>query len=624
MRSVVVDTSRSPRARLRPVPIGSVKLADRFWEPRLRQMREVTLPSQYEMLEETGRVDNFRRASGKIKGDFKGIYFNDSDVYKWIEGCAYCLAYERDPKVEELAEKVIDEIAAAQEEDGYLNTFFTFERAGERWSNLRDMHELYCAGHLFHAAVAYRRATGRDKLLGVAVRLADHIWEVFGPSGREGVPGHPQIEMALVELYRETGQGRYLELAKLFIDRRGRGLIGGSPYHIDHKPFRELDEVVGHAVRSLYLNCGAADLYMETGEEALMAALERMWRNMTGRRMYVTGGVGARYQGEAFGGDYELPNERAYAETCAAVANAMWNWRMLLATGEARFADTLELALYNGALAGISLDGKLYFYVNPLADRGGHRRQRWFSCACCPPNIARLISSVPGMVYSVSEEGIWVHLYAEGEGRIELNGSTILLRQLTDYPWEGDVRIAVEPPEEMEFSLMLRVPGWCGGATVAVNGDTVEEGAEPGRYLRLKRRWKPGDEVEISIGMDVELLTAHPRVEGSWGRAAIKRGPIVYCLEQADNPGFDVWCAYIDLSSTPSAGFRPDLFGGVVTVEQAGKAAEMKLWEGDRLYAPIRAVFEGMRPVRLTAIPYFAWANREPGPMTVWVNALPS
>ncbi|RKY03663.1 glycoside hydrolase family 127 protein [Candidatus Poribacteria bacterium] len=622
MRSVLIDTSKSPHAKLRPVPIGAVRLADGFWAPRLRTMREVTLPSQHEILEETGRIDNFRRASGKIKGEFKGLYFNDSDVYKWIEGCAYSLAYERDPKIEELADKVIDEIAEAQDEDGYLNTFFTFEKAGERWTNLRDMHELYCAGHLFHAAVAYRRATGKDKLLGVALRLADHIWERFGPEGEEGVPGHPQIEMALVELYRETGKRRYLELAKLFIDRRGKGLIGGSPYHIDHKPLRELGEVVGHAVRALYLNCGAADLFMETGEEALMAALERMWLNMTGRRMYITGGVGARYQGEAFGGDYELPNERAYAETCAAVANAMWNWRMLLATGEARFADVMELALYNGALSGISLDGKNYFYVNPLADRGGHRRRRWFDCACCPPNIVRLINSVPGMVYSVSEEGIWVHLYVEGEGRIELGDLQVGLRQLTGYPWEGEVRVEVDPPEEAEFSLMLRVPGWCGGASISVNGERVEDGAEPGSYFELRRRWRPGDEVEISFAMDVELLTAHPRVESSWGKAAIRRGPLVYCLEQADNPGFDVWCAYVDLNSRSSAGFRPDLLGGVAVVELSGKAADMALWGDDRLYAPTRTVLDGMKPVKLVFIPYFAWANREPGPMTVWVNAL--
>lgn len=619
LRSFVVDTSKSPMARLKPTPIGAVRMTDEFWAPRLRQMREVTLPSQYELMEETGRIDNFRRASGKIKGEFKGIYFNDSDVYKWIEGCAYSLAYERGAKIEELADKVIDEIAAAQREDGYLNTFYTFESEKERWSNLRDMHELYCAGHLFHAAVAYHRATGKGKLLEVAIRFADHIYETFGPDKRPGTPGHPQIEMALVELYRETGDRRYLELSKFFLDQRGRGVIGGGPYHIDHKPFRELNEVVGHAVRSLYLNSGATDIFLETGEKALMEALQRLWHNMTGRRMYVTGGVGARYQGEAFGGDYELPNEHAYAETCAAVANEMWSWRMLLATGECRFADVMELPLYNGALSGISLDGKGYFYVNPLADRGGHRRQRWFGCACCPPNIIRLIGSVPGEIYSTSQGEIWVHLYASNTAEISLNGDRIRLTQRTGYPWDGDVEIKVESEGEIEFSLMLRIPGWSDGADVSVNGEKIASSLQPGRYFQLKRSWSKGDKVELSIPMKVQMLTAHPKVESDWGKIALKRGPILFCLEQVDNPGFDVWCVGIGLDSDPVSEFKPDLLGGVVTVECDGIASEMGIWE-DRLYLPIGAVRQTERPVRITAIPYYAWANRDPGPMTVWVN----
>jgi len=619
LRSVVVDTTESPAAQLKPVPIGAVRMTDEFWAARLRQMREVTLPSQYELMEETGRIDNFRRASGKIKGEFKGIYFNDSDVYKWIEGCAYSLAYERAPKIEEMADKVIDEIAAAQREDGYLNTFYTFEKGEERWSNLRDMHELYCAGHLFHAAVAYHRATGRRKLLDVAIRFADHIYETFGPDKRPGTPGHPQIEMALVELYRETGDRRYLELSQFFVDQRGRGVIGGSPYHIDHKPFRELDEVVGHAVRSIYLNCGAADIYMETGENALMETLERLWHNMTQRRMYVTGGVGARHQGEAFGGDYELPNEHAYAETCAAVANAMWNWRMLLASGEEKFADVMELTIYNGALSGISLDGKCYFYVNPLSDRGEHRRQRWFGCACCPPNIIRLIGAVPGEIYSTSQGGIWVHLYASNTAEISLDRNRIRLTQRTRYPWDGEVEITIEPESEPEFSLMLRVPGWCDGADISVNGQKIASDVQPGRYFELKRSWRKGDKVELSIPMRVQMLTAHPRVESSWNRIAFKRGPIIFCLEHEDNPGFDVWCAGIRVNSEPIAEFRPDLLGGVMTVKCDGIASEMGIWE-DKLYLPIGSVSQTERPVRITAIPYYAWANRDPGPMTVWMN----
>ncbi|MEM2183178.1 MAG: glycoside hydrolase family 127 protein, partial [Candidatus Bathyarchaeia archaeon] len=393
---VVTDTSHSPYARLKPVPIENVRLEDDFWAPRLRLMHEVTIPSQYVLLEETGRLFNFRRASGKVSGEFKGLVFNDSDVYKWIEAAAYSYAYEPDQNILDLARKAINEVVAAQDEDGYLNTYFTFERKSERWKNLKDMHEMYCAGHLMQAAIAFYRATGDRTLLDASCRFADHITSVFGPGKRVGVCGHPEVEMAFVELYRTTGKKDYLDLACFFIDNRGRGVIGGRPYYIDHKPFRELSEIVGHAVRALYLNCGAADVYAEIGDKTLFDALMRLWHSMTERKMYITGGVGSRHEGEAFGNDYELPNVRAYAETCAAIANFMWNWRMLLLTGDGAFADIMELTLYNGILSGISLDGKKYFYVNPLADRGAHRRQDWFECACCPPNVARLIASLPG------------------------------------------------------------------------------------------------------------------------------------------------------------------------------------------------------------------------------------
>ncbi|HID08577.1 MAG TPA: glycoside hydrolase family 127 protein, partial [Armatimonadetes bacterium] len=380
---VVVDTRNSPFAKLHPVGINAVRLQDKFWKPRLTTVYEVTLTTQYELLEETGRIDNFRRASGKVSGDFRGIYFNDSDVYKWLEAVAFAIACEPNERLSKLADAVISEIIPAQDDDGYLNTYFTFERKRERWTDLHRMHELYCAGHLIQAAIAHHRATMDESLLNVAMRFADHIVSIFGPGKRDGTPGHPEIEMALVELYRETGNRNYLELAKFFLDRRGHGIIGGSAQLIDHQPFRELSEIVGHAVRSCYLNAGATDIVLETGERSLHNALERLWHNMTERKMYITGGIGARYLGEAFGNDYELPNERAYAETCAAIANVMWNWRMLLLTGDGRFADVMELALYNGVLSGISLDGKAYFYVNPLADRGAHRRQPWFPCACC-------------------------------------------------------------------------------------------------------------------------------------------------------------------------------------------------------------------------------------------------
>ncbi|MBS7618163.1 glycoside hydrolase family 127 protein, partial [Candidatus Bathyarchaeota archaeon] len=421
-KCVVVDSSQSPYSLLKPVSVDSVKLKDGFWAPRIKTLIEVTLPTQYELLEETGRIDNFRRTAGKMETEFKGLFFNDSDVYKWVEAASYALAYDGDSRIERIVNSVITDIVDAQDPDGYLNTYFTFERRAQRWTNLRDMHELYCAGHLIQAAVAHYRATGRRTLLDAGVKLADHILSIFAPGKRQGTPGHPEIEMALVELYRTTRRSAFLDLAKSFIDNRGKGLIGGSLYHIDHKPFRELDEIVGHAVRSVYLNCGAADVYMETGDGSLLRALERLWQNMVNCKMYVTGGLGSRYEGEAFGENYELPNRRAYAETCAAVANVMWNWRMLLVTGKAEYADIMELALYNGALAGIGLDGETYFYVNPLVDRGLHRRSRWFDCACCPPNIARLIASISGYFYSTSRDGIWIHIYATSEASIEFNG----------------------------------------------------------------------------------------------------------------------------------------------------------------------------------------------------------
>ncbi|HIE52143.1 MAG TPA: glycoside hydrolase family 127 protein [Armatimonadetes bacterium] len=615
--AVVVNTGPSPQAKLHPVPLNAVRLADKFWAPRLKLLREVTLPTQHQLLRETGRLDNFRRAAGKVKGDFQGLYFNDSDVYKWLEAVACALAYQPDSRLASLAEVAVAEIAAAQDEDGYLDTYFTFERRGERWTNLRDMHELYCAGHLFQAAIAHHRATGEESLLQVAVRLADHIAEVFGPHRRPGTPGHPEIEMALVELYRETGQRRYLELAQFFLDQRGRGLLGGGRHHIDHQPFRELTEMVGHAVRSAYLNAGATDILLETGEAALREALERLWQNMTERRMYVTGGIGARYEGEAFGEDYELPNERAYAETCAAVANGMWNWRMLLLTGEERFAEVLELALYNGALAGISLDGQAYFYVNPLADRGQHRRQPWFHCACCPPNIARFLASLPGRFYATSPEGIWVHLYAESTAQVDFGGQTVELNQRTDYPWEGEVEIALRPASPQSFSLFLRIPGWCPEATVEVNGEPVGKKAVPGAYLEVQREWRAGDGVRLSLAMRPEWLEAHPWVGSNAGRLALRRGPLIYCLEQVDHPDFDVWDLAVVPQAPLQAEWKPELLKGLVVLRGEGVLVDGAAW-GGHLYRPLRLGSQRAQAVPFTAIPYFAWANREAGPMQVW------
>jgi len=619
-RAQVVDASASPHAKIRPVPIEAVKLEDEFWAPRQRVLRERALPTQYRLCEETGRISNFRRASGKEGGEFQGYFFNDSDVYKWIEASAFSLAAGPDRELESLVERVVDEVAAAQDDDGYLDTYFAFERKGERWANLREMHELYCHGHLFQAAIALYRSTGARKLLDVACRAADNITNVFGPGGRQGTPGHPEVEMALVELYRTTGQGAYLQVAEAFLDNRGRGMVGGGQNLIDHRQFRELDEIVGHSVRSLYLNCGATDVYMETGDKALWEALDRLWHSLAERRMYVTGGAGAHYDGEAFGVDYELPNAMAYAETCAAIANVMWNWRMFLATGDARYVDVLELALYNGALSGISLDGSHYFYVNPLADRGDHRRQEWFPCACCPPNIARLLASLQGYAYGASESEVWVNLYAQSKMQAQLP-KAVSIEQRTGYPWQGDVTFAIEPKAEVDFGLNVRIPGWCERAELELNGRRLEASIGPNRFIALRRTWSAGDVVRLSLHMPVERIESNPLVDENLGRVALRRGPLIYCLEQVDNPDFDVWNLIVPTDASLMAEWEPNVLNGVMVIRGVGLAIDSD-WSDRRLYRPPVAEGRGARRVKFTAIPYYAWANREPGPMTVWVGSL--
>lgn len=612
----VINNTVSKYSKLKSVPLDSVKLTDNFWSRRIKIMEDVTLPLQYEIMEETHRIDNFRRASGKLSGDYVGFFFNDSDVYKWIEAVSYMLAYKRNEKLEALVDSVIEEIKEAQDDDGYLNTYFTFEKKRDRWSNLKDMHELYCAGHLIHAAVAHHRATGKTSLLDVAIKFADHIYRIFGPWGREGTPGHPEIEMALVELYRETSDRKYLELAKFFIDERGKGIIGGSSYHIDHKPFRELDEIVGHAVRSLYLNSGATDLYMEIGEETLLKALERLWNSLVMKKMYVTGGAGARKEGEAFGEDYELPNETAYAETCAGIASFMWNYRMLQVLGETRFADIMELALYNGVLSGISMDGKEYFYVNPLADKGSHRRQRWFACACCPPNIARIITSIPGYMYSVSPEGIWVHLYASNIAEFNIGESRVEIEETTDYPWDGKIEFKVNT--DSQFTLFLRKPSWSKEFSVVVNGEKIQPTLENG-YIVLNRKWQKGDTVTLTLSMPIELLESHPKVRDNIGRVAIRRGPIIYCVEGADNKWGNVWDLEISEDAKLEAEYR-DILGGIIVVKGKGMVNSPESWK--ELYLPLRDSSRLKKEVEFIAIPYYAWANREPGPMEVWIKKL--
>jgi DUF1680 family protein len=608
-----------------------VRLTDGFWAPRLETTRRVTLRQQYEQCEATGRIDNFRRAAGKKGGEFKGRYYNDSDVYKWLEAAAFGLAAQAEPELRRLVDGLGEEIAGAQDSDGYLDTYFTFERGAERWTNLTDLHEMYCAGHLIQAAVAHHRATGGRRLLDVAVRLADHICATFGPGARAGTDGHEEIELALVELYRETGDGRYLDQSRFLLDQRGRRppVLSGLAYHQDHLPVREQREVVGHAVRATYLACGMADVVAETGEPALREALDALWGSAFGRKVYVTGGLGAHWAGESFGEDFELPNERAYAETCAAIGGLMWNWRLLALDGEAKYADWMETALYNGILSGISLDGESYFYQNPLADRGRHRRQPWFGTACCPPNIARLLLALPGYLYGTSPEGVWVHHYVAGTVEVQPPGggagagAGATLAVETRYPWDGEVRLTMRRLPDgsgAPWTLYLRLPGWGEGASVRVNGERQSLEAGPGSYAAVRRAWREGDEVVLDLPMPVRRLRAHPRVLANTGRVALARGPVVYCVEGVDHPGLDVWDLELPAGAALEPEARPDLLDGVVVLRGEAVVARAGAWDG-RLYEPAaRRPEPERRPAGVLAVPYYAWANREPGPMQVWLR----
>jgi len=634
--AVVVDTTRSPGARLRPVPITAVRLTDTFWAPRLQRNHENTLRAQYRLLEEKGRLDNFRRAAGKKQLPFQGVYcFNDSDLYKWLEAASWSLAlHPKDTALRFLIEEAVTEIAEAQQPDGYLNTYFCAERAGERWTNF-DLHEMYCAGHLFQAAAAHYRCTRSTRLLEVAIRLADHICDRFGPEeqGKQRkLDAHAEVEMALVELYRTTGERRYLEQAQFFLDTRGHGVLG-KPYKYfepdyaqDLVPFRELDKVTGHAVRMMYLDCGATDIYAETGEVALKTALDRQWANMTERKIYVTGSVGAFGDGEAFGKDYYLPSVSAYAETCAAIGNIMWNWRMLLNTGEARYADRMEQALYNGMLSGISLDGEAYFYTNPLTDDGTHRRTAWFECACCPPNVARMLASLPGYFASVSAGAVWFHLYGASMGSVTLpEGQTVAWEQRAGYPWEGEIEIRIADAPRNPIALCLRIPGWAQDAALTLNGAPADTALCAGQYARIERVWKQGDTLRLSLPLPVQYVVGHPNVVDTYGRVALMRGPLVYCVEQADHPDVELTALRLPADAELHPIVEANLLGGIVTLRGDARVQDLSDWQ-HVLYRPFQAGDAGLRSgapsqraSRLTAIPYYAWANRTPGPMTVWI-----
>ena len=611
-----VDTRKSGWAKLRTLPAGSVRITGGVLADRQRVNREVSLPHGKQKLEEAGNFHDLTLAAGRIDGEHKGPVFIDSDLYKWVEALGWQLAGCESAELLAMLEETAELIQAAQAPDGYLNTWYQMKRSREdRWANLRDDHELYCAGHLFQAAIAQYRVTGDQTLLNVSLRFGELIERTFGPSKRDGVPGHPEIEMALVELYRVTGEKRYLQLAEFFVDRRGAGLCrrerDDGSYHQDRVAVREADRLEGHAVRQLYLLCGAADIYLETGDEGLWGTCERLWRDLVDRKMYVTGGAGARYQGEAFGEAYELPSQRAYSETCAAIAGLMWAWRMQLATGQAMYADVVERALFNGVLSGVGMDGKSWFYVNPLASGGGYQRSAWYGCACCPPNAMRLLATLGHYVATGDEQGVQIHQYTTCEIASAASGATMKMQ--TAYPWHGGVQIEMAEVSKKTRTLSMRVPDWCRRATVSVNGYVIDPVIDSDGYVTIHRRWEGGDVVELTLPMPIQLLEADPRVESVAGCVAVQRGPIVYCAEQCDQAeDVDVMALAVDAAEAMEAQWSDEVCGGAMMIAGRGVAIE-----GQGLYRLMRTA-RG-REVDIKLAPYHLWANREVGPMRVWL-----
>ena len=626
-----VDGAKSPAATLTTLDAQAVTIEDGLWARRQTVNRDAALPHGFRMLETAGNLENLRIAAGRSTARYRGPVFMDSDVYKWLEAAAWEMGRAPSEWLRGTSGATIDLVAAAQGADGYINSYYTVAEPGKRWTDFAHGHELYCAGHLIQAAVALRRATGDDRLLTIAQRFADNLHSLFGPGRRLATPGHPEIEMALVELYRETGERRHLDLAAFFLEHRGRGWLGPGRYNSsasfqDRMPVRDATEVEGHAVRALYLTTGATDLYLETGEAALLTALHHQWHDLVSGKLYITGGVGARHLSEAFGRPYELPNDLAYCETCGAIASVMWSWRMLLATGEARFADLIERTLYNAVLAGVSLNGERYFYVNPLASngepehlsRGGCIRKQWHLVACCPPNVMRQLATFGHYVATRTAGGLQIHQYAPARVVVDLGaGPAMALHMDTAYPWDGRVRIAVEQAPTTSRALSFRVPGWCTVATARVNGRPTAPGSQG--YLRVERAWQSGDVVELEFPMAPRLIEAHPWIESTRGSVAIERGPLVYCLEQADHPDASIADIEIDTEAPLEPAWVSGRLEGVTVVRGSGWAVDTTPWQ-DQLYRPVvRGRSAPRRGTALTAIPYYAWANRGPGAMRVWI-----
>ena len=625
----VVSVTHSPYAKLHAVPIHAVKMGEGFWSARRAVNVEKSVPTLLAELEQHGVVDNFLRLEGKKDVPRRGPLYTDSDLYKWMEAVAFVLQSEEQPKLRAEFDRLTGIIMAAQEPSGYLNTYWSEELTPKRFTEMHRSHELYCMGHLIQAAIAYYRATGDRKLLAGGIRFANYMVENFGPRKRPALTGHPEFEMALVELYRTTGDRRYLDFAGYLLSGVERERLHLTDeqltYLFSGKPFTSRTEFEGHAVRAMYASSGATDYYMETGDAAYLKTLETLWRDLVNGKMYITGGVGSREAGEAFGEAYELPNAQAYGESCAAIGNMMWNWRMLLALGESRFADVMERALYNGINSGMSLSGTLYCYRNPLESSGEKIRNEWYDTTCCPPNLERILASLPGYLYSTGPKGVYLNLFHTStlDWHLE-NGTGIRIAQQTEYPWKGTVDLTVDPAHAAEFSLFVRIPAWSDGTTVGVKVpapfSTRQDTPTAGEYFEIHRRWEPGDKVHIEFPMKPRLVRANPLVREDAGRVALERGPLVYCLEQPDQPGFNLLDAsLLDDGTGFVSAFQPDLLGGVLVLKHRGSLVD-RPFSSEPLYRPFQERVE--RPgavVALTFIPYYAWANREPSRMEVWV-----
>ena len=592
------DIKEQPLKMIEQIDFSHVKINDNFWSPRLSKHVSATLPVCIDQIEnQTGRIRNFENAA-KGEGEHSGIFFDDSDVYKALEGMAYSLINNPDPELEKKADEWIDKFAAAQQPDGYINTFYTLTGLDKRWTNM-DKHEMYCAGHMIEAGVAYYQATGKRKLLDVCIRMTDHMMSQFGPGKRHWVPGHEEIELALVKLYQTTQEQKYLDFAYWLLEERGHGhgTMGDEGkwdpvYYQDIVPVRRLTDISGHAVRCMYLYCGMADVAALKNDTGYIAAIDRLWDDVVHRNMYITGGIGSSRDNEGFTEDYDLPNLDAYCETCASVGMVLWNQRMNQLTGDSKYIDILERSLYNGALAGISLGGDRFFYVNPLESKGDHHRQEWYGCACCPSQLSRFLPSIGNYIYASSDDALWVNLYIGNTGQIRIGETDILLTQEMDYPWDGSVKLTISTSQPLEKEIRLRIPNWCKTYDLSINGKRINVSEKKG-YAVIKD-WKSQDVIALDMDMPVEIVAADPHVKENFGKRAIQRGPLVYCMEEIDNPEyFDQ--IQLSPSTTFQTAFVSDILNGIKTIKTNGRAQSA------------------------TFIPYYAWDNRKAGKMRVWI-----